>query len=168
MADRNALRLSATLVLIGALFYQVVNVFHVASANDHVAAFTAFANRSIWTAVHLGQFLATAIFTAGLFALSSALNITAGILADHRYDPRTSVTLALGPSDASAESSAQSVAQGLGDGVVQGERLPCCVGCHPGDVAHGPPHSCDRPLAFAALMRSKAIAEHAARRVQSV
>ncbi len=79
MADRNALRLAATLVLIGALAYQIVNLFHVAGGNDHKAAFTAFANSSSWTAVHLGQFLATAILTAGLLALSYALNITAGM-----------------------------------------------------------------------------------------
>lgn len=79
MADRNSLRLSATLVLIGALLYQVVNVFHASGGNDHPAAFTAFANSSIWTAVHLGQFFATAIITAGLLALYYALNITAGM-----------------------------------------------------------------------------------------
>ena len=79
MADRNALRLAATLVLLGAVLYEIVNVFHASGGNDHPAAFTAYANSSIWTAVHLGQFLATVLITAGLFALSSALNLTAGM-----------------------------------------------------------------------------------------
>ncbi len=79
MADRTALRLSVALVFLGDVVYVVVNQFHVAGANDHAAAFTAFANSSIWTAVHLVQFLATALVTAGLFALFYGLNITAGM-----------------------------------------------------------------------------------------
>jgi len=79
MADRNALRLAATLVVIGALFYEVVNLFHVGGANNDAAAFRALGNSSIWTAVHVGQFFGSALITAGVLALSSALNLAGGM-----------------------------------------------------------------------------------------
>jgi hypothetical protein len=79
MADRTLLRLSVALLFIGGVVYEIVNQFHAAGANNHAAAFTAFAHSSIWTAVHLGQFLATALVTAGLLALFYGLNITAGM-----------------------------------------------------------------------------------------
>src|SRR5262245_57182108 len=79
MADRSALRFAATLVVIGVVFYEVVNFFHVAGGNDHAAAFTALGNSSIWTAVHVGQFFGSALITAGVLALSAALNLTGGM-----------------------------------------------------------------------------------------
>lgn len=79
MADRTLLRLSVALLFIGGVAYEIVNLFHAHGANDHVAAFTAFAHSSIWTGVHLGQFLATAVVTAGLLVLFYGLNITAGM-----------------------------------------------------------------------------------------
>jgi hypothetical protein len=47
-------------------------------ANNHPAIFAAYARSGIWTAVHAGQFAATAILLAGLFALSSSLDVQAG------------------------------------------------------------------------------------------
>jgi hypothetical protein len=79
MADRTLLRLSVALLFIGGVGYEIVSLFHVAGANNHVAAFTALANSSVWTGVHLGQFLATAVVTAGLLVLFYGLNITAGM-----------------------------------------------------------------------------------------
>ena len=79
MADRTLLRLSVALLFIGGVAYEIVNLFHAHGANDHVAAFTAFAHSSIWTGVHLGQFLATAVVTAGLLVLFYGLNITAAM-----------------------------------------------------------------------------------------
>ncbi len=87
MADRNSLRLAATLLLIGSLLYVLATFFHVmidvagkvTSGNDHPTVFRAIAAGDNWTAVHLGQFTAIAILTAGLLALYYALNITAGM-----------------------------------------------------------------------------------------
>ncbi len=87
MADRNSLRLAATLLFIGLLLYVLATFFHVmidaanktGSGNNHAAVFTAIAAGDNWTAVHLGQFIAIAIQTGGLLALYYALNITAGM-----------------------------------------------------------------------------------------
>jgi hypothetical protein len=85
MADRNALRLAATLVFMGFLLAVLAQYFHamldgsVSSVNNHPAEFIAIAASDIWTAVALVQFLATALITAGLLALSFGLNLTAGV-----------------------------------------------------------------------------------------
>jgi hypothetical protein len=77
--DRTALRLSATLLLVGQLLYIVVTQFHADGvANDHPAVFAEYAGSGIWTAVHVGQFAATATLLAGLFALFFALDVQAG------------------------------------------------------------------------------------------
>ncbi len=77
--DRASLRLSATLLLVGQLLYIVVTLFHTGGeANDHHAIFAAYAGSGSWTAVHVGQFACMAIFLAGLFALSFALDVQAG------------------------------------------------------------------------------------------
>jgi hypothetical protein len=79
MVDRKLLRLSATLLFIGAWVYLVVTFFlHPPGANDHQAAFTAYANSSSWTAVHLVQFIATASMMAGLLVLFFALGVSEG------------------------------------------------------------------------------------------
>lgn len=79
MIDRTSLRLSATLLLVGQLSYIVVTLFHADGvANNHPAAFAEYAGSGIWTAVHLGQFVATAILLAGLLALFFALDLQAG------------------------------------------------------------------------------------------
>jgi hypothetical protein len=77
--DRASLRLSAALLLAGQLLYILVTRLHAGGvANDHPAIFAAYAGSGIWTAVHLGQFAATAIVLAGLLALFSALNVQDG------------------------------------------------------------------------------------------
>src|SRR5437763_4379624 len=79
MPNRNLLRLSATLLLVGQLFYIVVTQFHAdGPANNHPAVFAEYASNGIWTAVHLGQFVSMAILLAGLLALCFALDVQAG------------------------------------------------------------------------------------------
>ena len=78
--DRESLRLSATLLLVGQLLYVVVTLFHTGGdANHHAAIFAAYAASGIWTAVHVAQFACMAIFLAGLFALCFALDAQAGM-----------------------------------------------------------------------------------------
>ncbi|HEU0003602.1 MAG TPA: hypothetical protein VFQ36_22030, partial [Ktedonobacteraceae bacterium] len=78
MANYKLLRLSATLVFIGLFVFEVVSLLHAAGANDHVAAFTNYAASGNWAAVHLGQFVSTAILLAGLLVLFFALNVSQG------------------------------------------------------------------------------------------
>ena len=78
--DRNSVRLSAALLLVGQLLYIVVSQFHPdrEAANNHPAVFAEYAGSGIWTAVHLGQFAGMAILLAGLLALYFALDVQAG------------------------------------------------------------------------------------------
>jgi hypothetical protein len=80
MANHKLLRLSATLLFIGVVVFQVASLLHAGAGggNDHQAQFTAYANSSIWTAVHLGQFIGTAVITAGLLVLFFALGVSEG------------------------------------------------------------------------------------------
>lgn len=72
--DRNALGLSATLLLVGQVLYVLVTLLHPGGeANNHAAIFAAYAESNMWTAVHAAQFLSMTIFLAGLFALRFAL-----------------------------------------------------------------------------------------------
>jgi uncharacterized protein DUF4386 len=76
--DRASLRLPAGLLLAGQLLYIVITQFHADGvANDHPAVFAEYARSGIWTGVHVGQFAATAILLAGLFALFFALDVQA-------------------------------------------------------------------------------------------
>jgi len=78
--DRQSLRLSATLLLVGQLLYVVVTLFHTGGeANNHHAIFAAYAGSTMWTAVHVAQFACMAVFLAGLFALSFAVNVQTGM-----------------------------------------------------------------------------------------
>jgi hypothetical protein len=78
-SDRSAVRLSAVLLLVGQLLYIVITQFHAdGDANNHPAVFAEYARSGIWTAVHVGQFAATAILLAGLFALFLALGTEDG------------------------------------------------------------------------------------------
>jgi hypothetical protein len=80
LTNRNSLRLSATLLLVGQLLYIVVTQFHTGGdANNHPVIFAAYAGSGIWTAVHLGQFAAMAILLAGLLALFFALDVQAAV-----------------------------------------------------------------------------------------
>jgi hypothetical protein len=78
MADRKLLRLSATLLFIGGLVFAVAGLLHPAGGNDHPAAFGAIAGSSDWAAIHLGQFVGTAVVIAGLLALFFALGVSQG------------------------------------------------------------------------------------------
>jgi hypothetical protein len=78
MVDRKSLRLSATLLFIGVVVEFVLNFLHPGGASTDQAQFTLYANSSIWTAIHLGQFVGTAVITAGLLVLFFALGETSG------------------------------------------------------------------------------------------
>src|SRR5438034_3527180 len=78
MANHKLLRLSATLVFIGLVGFGVTIPLHPPGANDHQAAFTAYANSSSWAAIHLGQFVGTAVLLAGLLVLFFALGVSQG------------------------------------------------------------------------------------------
>src|SRR6266516_2302709 len=78
MAHHKLLRLSATLLFIGLVVFGVTIPLHPPGANDHQAAFTAYANSSSWAAIHLGQFVGTAVIIAGLLVLFFALNVSEG------------------------------------------------------------------------------------------
>jgi hypothetical protein len=82
MMDRTLLRFSATLLSAGVLLSLLASMFHVNSeqANDHIAAFTAYAHSGTWTAAHLGQFLGMAVLIAGMLVMFVALNVHTGML----------------------------------------------------------------------------------------
>jgi hypothetical protein len=69
--DNGALRLSAALLLAGEVLLVVVGLFHADSvdANNHTAVFADYAASTTWTAVHFGQFAATAVILGGLLVL---------------------------------------------------------------------------------------------------
>ena len=74
--DRTSLQVSAVLLLVGQLLYVVITLFHTGGdANNHHAIFAAYADSRSWAAVHFGQFVCMAMFLAGLFALSFALDL---------------------------------------------------------------------------------------------
>jgi hypothetical protein len=80
MIDRTALRLSATLLLVGQIVYIAVTQLHAGGeANNHPSVFAVYAGSDIWTAVHLGQFVGMAVLIAGLLVLFFALEFQAGI-----------------------------------------------------------------------------------------
>ena len=81
--DRRALRGAAMLIFGGVVVSLVAGLFHAdaASANDHVASFTEYAQSDIWIGVHLGQFVGMALFASGMIALLGALNLPQGALA---------------------------------------------------------------------------------------
>ncbi len=77
--DHASVRLSAVMLLVGQLLYIVITQFHAdGDANNHPAVFAEYAGSGIWTAVHVGQFVATAILLAGLFALFFVLDAQGG------------------------------------------------------------------------------------------
>src|SRR5215207_5639222 len=77
MIDRGSLRMSAVLLLAGQVLYIVVTQFHAGGpANDHPVIFAAYAGSGIWKAVHVAQFVCTAIMLAGLVALPFAVSAT--------------------------------------------------------------------------------------------
>src|ERR671939_108651 len=81
MPDRSLLRLSATLVVTGEVLFALVPLFHAdGEANNHPAVFAEYASSGSWTAIHFGQFVFMAVFLAGLFVLSFALDVRSGAL----------------------------------------------------------------------------------------
>lgn len=77
--DGASVRMPATLLLVGQLLYIVITQFHAdGDANNHPVVFAEYADSGIWTAVHVGQFAATAILLAGLFALFLAVDRPSG------------------------------------------------------------------------------------------
>src|SRR5438876_645785 len=80
MVDRKSLRLSAVLLVVGFILYvMVTTLLHPdGPANNHRAVFAEYASSSSWTAIHLGQFVGTAVITAGLLVLYFALGVSQG------------------------------------------------------------------------------------------
>ena len=75
----SSLRISATLLLVGQLLYVLVTQFHAdGPANDHPVVFAEYAANGIWTADHIGQFIAMAVLLGGLFALFYAVDAEDG------------------------------------------------------------------------------------------
>ena len=100
MTYRASLRLSATLLSAGVLLSLLASMFHVNSqqANDHVAAFTAYAHSGTWTAAHLGQFIGMAVLIAGMLVIFVALNVHTGMLGwAGRFSAVSAVSLAYDP-----------------------------------------------------------------------
>lgn len=78
MVNRDLFRFSATLLLVGVFVWVLAGLFHAGvDPNNHPAEFAAYASSSIWTAVHLGQFLGIAILVAGLVVLFFTLDVNA-------------------------------------------------------------------------------------------
>jgi hypothetical protein len=78
MVNRTLLRLSATLLFIGIVVEFVLNFLHPGCLCTEQAEFTLYANSSIWAAIHLGQFVGSAVITAGLLVLYFALGVSQG------------------------------------------------------------------------------------------
>ncbi|HET9349579.1 MAG TPA: hypothetical protein VFO13_10600 [Arthrobacter sp.] len=80
---RSQLRLAATVLFSGVVVSLLAGSLHAdsASANDHPAAFAAYAASGIWTAVPLGQFVGMAWLVTGLLLLLSALKVDEGAAA---------------------------------------------------------------------------------------
>ncbi len=79
MADFKLLRFSATLLVVGAIVWGLAGLFHAGvDPNNHPVEFAEYAKSSIWTAVHLGQFVGMAILIAGLVVLFFALDVHSG------------------------------------------------------------------------------------------
>jgi hypothetical protein len=79
MADHKLLRLSAILLLIGELVLTVLTLFVHAGGGDTIeATYALTAASGNWEAVHLAQFVSSAVLLAGLLVLPFALNVSAG------------------------------------------------------------------------------------------
>jgi hypothetical protein len=81
-ADRKSLFLSAILLVSSFIFGEVAGLFHAGGTtdpNNHLIIFALYAQSSIWTTVHLAQFIAAAASIAGLLVLFYALNVPDGM-----------------------------------------------------------------------------------------
>ena len=74
-ASRGRLRIGSTLLLGGLVAEYVVTTFHASheNPNDHRAVFAEYAASDSWIAVHLGQFAAGLVVSAGIITLLRAL-----------------------------------------------------------------------------------------------
>jgi hypothetical protein len=79
MADKRLLRLSATLLLTGEALSAVLQFPHPAGGPTYEATFENYAASSNWAAIHLGQFIASAVLLAGLLVLFFALSLSEGM-----------------------------------------------------------------------------------------
>lgn len=72
--SRNLLQLPTVLLLSGQSLYIAVTQLHAGGdANDHHHIFAHYAEDGLWTAVHLGQFLAMAMLLGGLLMLARTI-----------------------------------------------------------------------------------------------
>jgi hypothetical protein len=79
MVNHKLLGLSATLVLFGGVLVTVISlVIHPGGGSTLEATFANYAGSSDWAAIHLGQFVSTAVLLAGLIVLFFALNVSEG------------------------------------------------------------------------------------------
>ena len=79
MADRNALRLAATLGAAGvALVTIIVEFLHPGGGTTEEATLANFAASGDWTAIHLAQFVGMALILTGLLVLFLALDVSDG------------------------------------------------------------------------------------------
>lgn len=78
MIDRVLLRRAATYLLTGLVVFILAGIFHAEGGdpNVHVPTFTAYANSSSWTLVHLGQFVGIFATVMGLLVLYYAVRPT--------------------------------------------------------------------------------------------
>ena len=78
-ANRKLLRTAAVLLLLGVVLSFLAGNAHPshAIANDHVAAFTEYAESTNWTAIHLGQFAGMAMLIVGMVVMFFALSLPA-------------------------------------------------------------------------------------------
>jgi hypothetical protein len=79
MVDRMQLRLSATLLIVGLLLVTIVTLYlHPGGGATFEATFANYAASGSWAAIHLAQFVFTAMILAGLLVLFFALDVTEG------------------------------------------------------------------------------------------
>lgn len=79
MVDTGLLRLSATLLLTGEALSAVLQFPHPAGGPTYEVTFENYAASGNWAAIHLGQFIASAVLLAGLLVLFFALNVSEGM-----------------------------------------------------------------------------------------
>ena len=78
-ADRRLLRLSVTQLVVGWVLLAVTTVvLHPGGGATFEATFANYAASGDWAAVHLGEFVGTALFLGGLLVLFFALNASEG------------------------------------------------------------------------------------------
>jgi len=79
MVDTGLLWLSATLLLTGEALSAVLQFPHPAGGPTYEVTFENYAASGNWAAIHLGQFIASAVLLEGLLVLFFALNVSEGM-----------------------------------------------------------------------------------------